>query len=115
MFKKIFIDLCNQKGVSPSYVCGQIGISPAAFSQWSDTTVPRHSTVKNVATYFNVSIDYLLGKEKAPAALATDRVEDPLWKKISLLDEIDRAKLEAYADGLLAAEKYQTFAKIKNA
>ena len=32
---------------------------------------------------------------------------DDLWRKISQLDEIDRAKIEAYTDGLLAAEKYQ--------
>lgn len=40
---------------------------------------------------------------------------DDLWRKISQLDEIDRTKIEAYADGLLAAEKYQSFVKIKNA
>ena len=109
MFKKIFIDLCNQKGESPSFVCGKIGISPAAFSQWTDATVPRQSTIKNAAEYFDVSIDYLLGKEEKPLPLGRiiEREEDELWAKITRLDETDRIKIEAYADGLLAAEKYQ--------
>jgi transcriptional regulator with XRE-family HTH domain len=66
MFKKIFIQLCSQKGESPSYVCSQIGISAAAFSQWTDETIPRKVTQQRAAEYFGVSVDYLLGKEKSP-------------------------------------------------
>lgn len=135
MFKKIFIDLCNQRGEAPSYVCRKIGISPAAFSQWTDATIPRQGTVKNAAEYFNVSINYLLGKEAIPSIAAIAReakdlsaVPTPndtdivikvplsaLTHKLSKLDEIDLEKVEAYTDGLLAAEKYQTSARIKKA
>lgn len=38
-----------------------------------------------------------------------------LTQKISRLDDIDREKVEAYTDGLLSAEKYQTSARIKKA
>lgn len=62
MFKKIFIELCASKGVSPSAVCKNIGISAAAFSQWDDNTVPRKVTQQKIADYFGVSVDYLLGK-----------------------------------------------------
>ena len=63
MFKKIFIKLCAEKGVSPSHACSKIGISPAAFSQWNDNTIPRKVTQQNAANYFGVTVDYLLGKE----------------------------------------------------
>ncbi len=76
MFKKIFIDLCAQKGVSPSFACTQIGISPAAFSQWSDDTVPRKVTQTKAAEYFGVSVDYLLGKKEKPAAESNELEED---------------------------------------
>jgi transcriptional regulator with XRE-family HTH domain len=70
MFKKIFIKLCSERGESPSAVCKKIGISSAAFSQWSDATVPRKVTQQRAADYFGVSVDYLLGNtvdvEKAP-------------------------------------------------
>ena len=73
-----------------------------------DDSIDAEAFAKSVAGGVTVSVG-------DPPLSVTERAEDPLWKKISQLDEIDRTKLEAYADGLLAAEKYQTFAKIKNA
>lgn len=63
MFKKNFIRLCSERRESPSYVCSKIGITAAAFSQWTEQTVPRKVTQQRAADYFGVSIDYLLGKE----------------------------------------------------
>ena len=64
MFKERFIELCTQKNVSPSYVCLKVGISPAAFSQWTDKTVPRKVTQKKIADFFGVTVDYLLEKKE---------------------------------------------------
>ena len=63
MFKKIFIDLCNDRKVAPSAVCKSIGLSNAAFSCWDDSSVPRRATLQRIADYFGVSVDYLLGNE----------------------------------------------------
>ena len=65
MFKKNFIDLCNKANQSPTYVCQQLGLSNAAFSQWSDASVPRQTTLKKIADYFGVSVDYLLGNDNS--------------------------------------------------
>lgn len=59
MFKKKFIQLCNEKEESPSFVCKQVGISPAAFTQWTDSSVPREATLMRIADYFGVSMSYL--------------------------------------------------------
>lgn len=75
MFKKIFIDLCNEKNVSPSAVCKSIGLSNAAFSCWSDDSVPRRATLQRLADYFGVSVDYLLGNEKEKPTLAGELSE----------------------------------------
>lgn len=64
MFKENFIRLCNERGEYPSAVCKKVGITPAAFSQWTGDTVPRKTTLVKVADYFGVSTDYLLGKEQ---------------------------------------------------
>lgn len=64
MFKNIFIDLCNQKGEAPSYVCRQVGITPATFSGWTDKTIPRQATLHRIADYFGVSVEMLLSDEK---------------------------------------------------
>ena len=74
MFKQKFIKLCSQKGESPSFVCSKIGISPAAFSQWTDETIPRKVTQQRIADYFGVSVDYLLGN--------TDEIRTPLPSNI---------------------------------
>jgi len=127
MFKKIFIDLCNERKEAPSAVCVKLGLSNAAFSKWTDESIPRRATLQRMADYFGVSIDRLLGKEPKPTITAITReskegfpspVPDEtdivinvplsaLTKKLSLLDDIDREKVESYTDGLLAAEKYQ--------
>ena len=66
MFKQNFINLCNLKGVSPTSVCLSIGLSNAAFSNWTDETVPRMATLQKIADYFGVTVDYLLGKTETP-------------------------------------------------
>lgn len=117
MFKKIFTELCNERGVSPTKVCTDNGLSNATYSCWTDDTVPRQATLLKFSKYFNVSVDYLLGKEEKeiPLGRIVECEEDELWSKISQLDEIDRGKVDGFVSGLLAAEKYQTFAKIKKA
>ena len=135
MFKKIFIDLCNKKGISPTRACNELGLSAATFSCWTDESIPRRATLQRMADYFSVSVNYLLGNEtpkpsiagiahedknneavshddiaKAFAGGATVSVgdsADELWRKISQLDELDRVKADAFVSGLLAAEKYQ--------
>lgn len=71
MFKKNFINLCNKKGVSPSAVCQQIGLSNATYSCWTDESVPRKATLMRIADYFGVTVESLLANtdatEKAPS------------------------------------------------
>ena len=67
MFKENFIRLCNEKKESPSSVCNKVGITPATYSCWTDTSVPRKATLIRIADYFKVSIDELLANnEKKP-------------------------------------------------
>lgn len=63
MFKRKLEILCNQKGVSPTKACQDIGINGSNYAQWNENSVPRRSTVLKFADYFGVSVDYLLGKE----------------------------------------------------
>lgn len=62
-FKDTFTRLCSERGESPSTVCMRLGYSNAVYSQWTDDTIPRNSTLSKIADYFGVSTDYLLGKE----------------------------------------------------
>lgn len=62
-FQRYFTRLCSERGESPSTVCMRLGYSNAVYSQWTDDTIPRNSTLSKIADYFGVSTDYLLGKE----------------------------------------------------
>lgn len=76
-FKEKFIQLCNEKQESPSFVCKQVGISPAAFTQWTDSSVPRKATLMRIADYFGVSIKYLTGEtDQKEKPAENDRLEE---------------------------------------
>ena len=72
MFKENFIRLCNQRGVAPTVVCKEIGLSDAVYSKWTDKSIPRRATLMKIADYFGVTVDDLLNEEKAPAAEAEE-------------------------------------------
>lgn len=78
MFKENFIKLCNKRGEPPTVVCKNLGLSNAAFSKWTDESVPRQATLMRIADYFGVTVDYLLGREEKPlvsSAVTTDDEE----------------------------------------
>lgn len=71
MFYKRFIELCNSRGVTPSYVGLQVGVSKAAVSGWKNGSSPRDTQIKKIADYFGVPVSYFSEEapetEKAPA------------------------------------------------
>lgn len=76
MFKKRFEELCAERGLSPSYVCEQIGLSNSAYSKWTNDTKPHSNTLKVAAKYFGVSPDYLLGIDTVKEKIMTV-LDDP--------------------------------------
>lgn len=71
MFYKKFIELCNENGVTPSYVGNQIGVSKAAVSGWKTGSMPRDTQLAKIADYFGVPFSYFSEEptetEKSPA------------------------------------------------
>ena len=60
MFKQNFINFCNKKGESPSFVCRQVGLAPATFSCWDENSIPRQATLQRIADYFGITPEALL-------------------------------------------------------
>ena len=112
MFWKRFVALCNDKGISPNGVCSELGLSNATATKWKNGSAPRATTVRKIADYFGVSVDYLLGnvqmdlqhfaaKEKEPSPTLDPRL-------LSLLDSMDAdqlAEIEQYAEFILNKKK----------
>ena len=58
-----FTRLCSEKGMSPTAVCLDLGLSNATYTYWKQQgSVPRQSVLLKIALFFGVSIDYLLGE-----------------------------------------------------
>lgn len=64
MFWQTFKKLCESVGTSPNAVCANIGLSTAAATYWKNGSIPKGDALVKVADYFNVSVDYLLGRDQ---------------------------------------------------
>ncbi len=113
MFYDIFKQLCEEKKISPSKASTEIGFSKGSVAYWKKKYIagedakPDSYTAAKIANYFNVSVDYLLGRTDIPVNSSVLPVPS-FVDKFQALDSLDKAKAEAYLDGLLAADKYHT-------
>jgi repressor LexA len=99
MFWEIFSKLCLQRGKSPNAVAKELKISSGSVTNWKNGTIPNNSALLKLANYFNVSVDYLLGKEDTIPADTTDfAVEDMLNLRRIPIYETVSAGLGATAD-----------------
>ena len=59
----IFKQLCDNKKIKPAQLSKDIGIPQATLSFWKNgTRHPSLNTMKKIANYFDVSVDYLSGE-----------------------------------------------------
>ena len=64
-FAERFEKLCKEKKEAPSSVGAMLGFSRGTVSKWrSGKCQPRGKTLRRLAEYFGVSVDYLLGKSE---------------------------------------------------
>lgn len=122
MFKKRFEELCAERGLSPSRVCEQLGLSNSAYSKWDDNTKPRSNTLKLAANFFGVSTDYLLGidtvKDKILTALDDPQIilsPDEKWFVLQLrkLSKEQKVAVEGFLiERVNEVEKEKTEAEI---
>ncbi|MCE4987168.1 XRE family transcriptional regulator [Staphylococcus haemolyticus] len=68
--------LCQQQGITVAELERRIGLSNGQITKWR-RQVPGINKVQLVADYFDVSVDYLLGREKDEYA-GEDKSEDIL-------------------------------------
>ena len=59
----IFEQLLQKYGVSTYKVSKDTGIAQSVFSAWKNgISTPKQDKIQKIADYFNVSVDYLLGR-----------------------------------------------------
>lgn len=107
MFYKRFIELCNSRGVTPSYVGLQVGVSKAAVSGWKNGSSPRDTQMQKIADYFGVPVSYF--SEEAPetekAPMPNDIGEENILRMYRSLSTEEKGAWYAYALSLKEKQK----------
>lgn len=75
MFYDNFMNLCREKGQTPSSVGIAIGVQKSTVTRWKQGSYPSEPTLKKLADYFGVPVSVLTGKEEKPSTI-TVRDED---------------------------------------
>lgn len=60
--------LLKENGISKKKMLADLGLSINSFTNWSKRgTIPSAKVLDEIANYFGVSVDYLLGRDLSPA------------------------------------------------
>ncbi|MBM7623748.1 transcriptional regulator with XRE-family HTH domain [Sporohalobacter salinus] len=95
-FQKRLKKLRNEKGVYQKELAKIIGVSRPTITQYeSGQRKPDHETLSKIADYFDVSIDYLLGRtderksaDKIKQALSDDEDLQEFWEQLSTREDL---------------------------
>ena len=87
-------ELCEEKKITFAEVERKIGISNGQIRRW-DNVSPKSESLKNVADYFDVSVDYLLGRtDKKRYYDLTEKDERDIQKELKKIingEDVDNA------------------------
>lgn len=103
MFWTRFYELCVNNGTKPNPVGKQLGIASSTITQWKQGTLPTSENLSKIAEYFNVSTDYLLGKETESVTLSPKQ-----QKVLDLYDSLSpeqQKSFEQLLDSVLGLKK----------
>lgn len=85
MFYDRFVQICTERGISPSRAAIEAGLSKSTVTKWKTTPTaePTGTAIKKLSEYFGISISELLGDKTEKAPTVSDERD--------ILDEIDVA------------------------
>ncbi len=75
-FWETYEKLCSAVGKKPNQVGRELGTSSASVTQWKNGSVPSGEKLVQIADYFNVTTDYLLGRTNEPELMPNNEEVD---------------------------------------
>lgn len=107
------IELMQKNDITAKSLTEKLDMSCTAITDWKKGKAqPSIDALKKIATYFNVSIDFLVYGELSNSTSISDVISDDemiLINKYRSLGEISREKTQAYIDGMLAHTNNRTY------
>lgn len=104
MFRIVLKQLREEKQLSQAALAKILGVRQSTVGMWeSGKNYPEFKTLEKLAAYFNVSTDYLIGRDeiikKEPATNSGDGLDD---EKLKLLVDLFQSAPEYLQDAALA-------------
>ena len=94
MFYDVFKLLCDERHITPSRACVDMGLSKSLASKWKTKgESPRADVLPKIAEYFNVSVSYLLGEEKEKPTLSGEQISEARKQLYTALDDMSDEEL----------------------
>lgn len=99
-------ELCKSAGISVTSLEFELGIGKGLIGKWRKNS-PNIISLQKVADYFNVSVDYLLGREcPASSSFVFSPDEKSLILLFRELNGEGQEKARSYIDDLVASGRY---------
>lgn len=87
-----YASLCKEKNKTPNGVAKELGIPSASVTNWKKGVTPRAKSIEQIAAYFGVSADYLMGSTEARRRTVEEN-GDLISRAEALIGEMDRDQL----------------------
>lgn len=100
---ELFNDLCVKNGVSVRQVALAIGVAPSTLGDIKRGARPRDTTLKKLADYFGVSVEYLItGTKKEDTPSEEDALDEQLIAMLKKLDPAQTQRVLDFVQGMLS-------------
>lgn len=111
---EIFEQLLQKHNVTPYKVSKATGIPQSTLSEWKrGRSTPKSGTMQKIADYFDVSLDYLMGRSEPPTA--TDKNNNTIVLDDDALELLEELKNRPEMKTLFSVSKKATKADILKA
>jgi transcriptional regulator with XRE-family HTH domain len=102
VFGKRLNQLRDKLGLTQKELSSRLGIPRTTYSGYENgSREPDHQTMEKFANYFDVSIDYLLGRTEDPKRVLKEQARQLIdMVDLELTDEEIMEKMDFYVDGM---------------
>lgn len=110
MFKER-LRLCREnKGLSQTHMAELLKMTRQAYNHYeTGNRVPTQDTLIEIANFFNVSVDYLLGRSDEPNSLTLDEqlegIDFALWGEVKEMTDAQKRDVINFAKFVKSQEK----------
>jgi transcriptional regulator with XRE-family HTH domain len=98
------LELIKRNNTTANFVAVKCGLQSNTFTHWKNGHNPSLDALIKIADYFQVSLDYLCGRDKfdKSSQVSTKNIiiSNSLQSKIEILDDRQLAALEVFIDTL---------------